>query len=70
MKEFKFLVGHIDSMWPNTRYGERRVFNIDVGNLPVEDIEYYIRQLTTSMAVPVQYIDHVSLISSRGLTNE
>jgi hypothetical protein len=70
MKEFKFLVGHINPRWSNTRHGERRVFNIDVGNLSVEDIEYYIRQLTTSMAVPVQYIDHVSLISSRGLRNE
>lgn len=67
MKEFKFFKGHHHTYPTN---GERIVFTIDVGNLPVSDIEVYIRQLTTSMAIPIQYIDHPTLISSRGLNNE
>jgi len=62
VSEFKFLVGHID-----TRHGERRVYNIDVGNLPVVDLEYFDRELTALMGVPVQRYGY---ISSRGLTNE
>jgi hypothetical protein len=70
MKEFKFLVGYNDLRWPNTRHEERRVFRINVGDLPVEDLQYFIRQLQNSLSVPVQYFDHLSYISSRRLTNE
>lgn len=70
MKEFKFFKGHQKYRYPTN--GERRVFTINVGDLSSVDIEHYMRQLTTSMAIPIpiQYIDHPTLISSRGLNNE
>jgi len=55
MSEFKLLRGYNDSnFWRETVNRERRVFQIDVGNLDA-DVEYYMEQLRRALSIPVRY---------------
>jgi hypothetical protein len=55
MNEFKLLRGYSDSnWWRETVNAERRVFQIDVGNID-GDVQYFIERLRSSLDVPAGY---------------
>jgi hypothetical protein len=59
MNEFKLLRGYSDSnWWRETVNAERRVFQIDVGNID-GDVEYYMEQLRRAFSIPRHFMDQV-----------
>lgn len=49
MNNFKLLRGY--DINPN----ERRIYNIDVGNINSNDVEYFMERLRASLRVPMNY---------------
>ena len=50
MNNFKLLRGY--DINPN----ERRIYNIDVGNINSNDVEYFMERLRASLRVPMSYM--------------